>query len=82
MTTDIKVVCLNAWTVDDDGNETYTDNPDTTKGWSVYLRIPDPRGDYYPFDCTDEQDFETYEAAIAFAEELAAQHGGCEIREY
>lgn len=75
-------VCMNAWLELDTGDVTYSDGVnDPVDGWSVYRRIPDPRGPFWPFDSSDERDFETREEALAYAEQLAAEHG-LEIREY
>ena len=67
-------VCLHAWRTTEDGGEEYTDGL-AVDGWCVYVRVADPRGDHYPFDINDERDFETYEAAIAYAETLASDLG-------
>jgi hypothetical protein len=67
-------VCLHAWRTTEDGGAEYTDGL-AVDGWSVYVRVADPRGDHYPFDTNEERDFETYEAAIAYAETLASDIG-------
>ena len=67
-------VCLHAWRTTEDGGAEYTDGL-AVDGWSVYVRVADPRGDHYPFDIAEERDFETYEAAIAYAETLASDIG-------
>jgi hypothetical protein len=67
-------VCLHAWRTTEDGGAEYTDGL-AVDGWSVYVRVADPRGDHYPFDLEEERDFETYEAAIAYAETLASDIG-------
>lgn len=79
---DEPVICMNPYHTDGDGNETYSDAGDPVEGWSIYRRIPDPRGNHHPFDAQDDDNFPTREAALARAEELAALHGGLEIREY
>jgi len=73
-------VCLHAWRTTADGGAEYTDGL-AVDGWCVYVRVSDPRGEYYPFDLEEERDFETYEAAIAYAETLANDLGA-QVIEY
>ena len=73
-------VCLHAWCTTEDGGAEYTDGL-AVDGWSVYVRVADPRGDHYPFDIAEVRDFETYEAAIAYAETLASDIGA-QFNEY
>lgn len=77
-------VYLHAYTVTAEGDQEYTDGGDTPiNGWCVYRQIdPAVEGEPYETPDEDDRDFPTFEAAMAFAQDLAAQHGGLEIREY
>ncbi|MFZ3482187.1 hypothetical protein [Sphingomonas sp. 3-13AW] len=76
------VVCVNAFHTAENGDVTYSGEGDPIEGWSVYRRIPDPRGNHYPFDTADDDEFPSRELALKRADELGALHGGLEIREY
>lgn len=78
-------VCLNGWARDEYGNENYADyyGQEHCDGFSVYLRIETPTDPIQPFDIPDEceRDLSTYEAALAYADKLAAAHT-CEVMEF
>lgn len=75
-------VCLHAWAMTESGDQTYADaaNGEPVDGWTVYLR-KDHHRDGDPFEIDIDEDFDTEEAARAFAEQLAAERC-CQINEY
>lgn len=76
-------VCVNAWHTDAEGNQTYSDPArDPIEGWSVYRRMPDPRGDHFPCGCLDDADFESRDDAMAYADRISAENGAIDIRVY
>lgn len=73
-------VCLNAFTLDEFGNETYTDRADEAIGWSVYVRTdPEEGGE---FDVDEDHDVPTYGDAIRLADDLARKYQTADIREF
>jgi hypothetical protein len=72
-------VYFHPWAYDDEGDQTYCDDPAAAHGWCVYTRHDGEEN--APFDLSDEQDFPTREAAEAEAMARAARLG-VEAREY
>jgi len=70
-------ICLHPWAVIEDV-QTYADDADTADGWCVYVREETAEGE---FEIDYEEDFASYDAALAYAEKLAAKYSA-EIFEY
>jgi len=68
---------LHPWAVIEDV-QTYADDADTADGWCVYVREETAEGE---FEIDYEEDFASYDAALAYAEKLAAKYSA-EIFEY
>lgn len=52
-------VILQAFHTHASGDQSYTDNPDETDGWCVYIRTETPDDPQQPFSIDDVGDFET-----------------------
>lgn len=69
-----KVVCMNAYTIDEEGDLTYTDVPEEIVGWSVYVRTEATvRGE--PFEVSHDEDFEQEGIAREYALRISAELG-------
>lgn len=68
-------ICLHPWAVIEDV-QTYADDADTADGWCVYVREDNP-----DIEIGISADFETYDAALAYAETLAEKYDA-EIDQY
>lgn len=71
-------ICLHAWFINDEGIEEHSDDRSKIDGWNVFTRTPCKIDG---FEVLDDQDFDTYEEAIAEAQRRAALTG-FEIDEY
>jgi len=69
-------ICLHPW-ADTEHGQTYAENESDATGWCVYVRADS--GD--TFDIENETDFITYDAALTYAETLAAKYDA-EIDQY
>lgn len=69
------MVCVHAWRYDGD-NQTYADATagEPHDGWTVYLRR-EPVTEGHPFHVDVDEDFDTQEAACAFADQIAKEYG-------
>lgn len=77
--TDVSHVCLHGWVNLPDGGQEYADFAfEEVDGYSVFLRSPTATG----FDISDDRDFETYEAAREYAEQLKSVAEDDHIEEY
>lgn len=80
-------ICLHAWTTDEDGNQSWTDQESETQGWCVYNfhegMHSDPSNPLWTgeIDMSGEQDFATEAEAWEEANKRAAQHG-VEVQTY
>ena len=84
----ITAICLHAFMNTPDGGSTYVDadflaEDEKVDGWCVYTRTDAAeRGEETgEFDLSDEQDFATYEEALAEGEARATRHD-VELQEY
>ena len=68
-------ICLHPWVVIDDV-QTYAEDANVVDGWCVYVREDDPE-----IEIGISADFETYDAALAYAETLAEKYDA-EIDQY
>ena len=68
-------ICLHPWAVVENV-QTYAENESDADGWCVYVREDDPE-----IEIGISADFETYDAALAYAETLAAKYDA-EIDQY
>jgi hypothetical protein len=79
-TPDARVIA-HAWHWENDATDgvpyqTYSDpGCDPVDGWCIYRRIPDPRGDHWPFAVQDEADFATRDEAVTAARLVADVYG-------
>jgi hypothetical protein len=69
-------ICLHPWAIVEDV-QTYAEDESAADGWCVYVR--EDSGD--TCDIAEETDFPSYDAALAYAETLAAKYGA-DIFEY
>jgi hypothetical protein len=69
-------ICLHPW-ADTEHGRTYAEDQSAAIGWCVYVR--EDSGD--TCDIAEETDFPSYDAALAYAETLAAKYDA-EIDQY
>lgn len=75
-------ICIHAWYNTPEGDQTYSDpQTDPVDGWCVYRRVDTPASQMTPFHTSDEEDFPDHPSALAWAEQLSAEHA-CSITEY
>ena len=70
-------ICLHPWAVVEDV-QSYAEDADTAEGWCVYVREDTAAGE---FELDYEEDFSSYDAALTYAETLAAKYSA-DIFEY
>jgi hypothetical protein len=70
-------ICLHPWAVVEDV-QTYAENESAAEGWCVYVREDTAQGG---IEIDYEEDFPSYNAALAYAETLAAKYDA-EIDQY
>jgi hypothetical protein len=70
-------ICLHPW-ADTEHGPTYAEDADTATGWCVYVREENGKGE---FEVDYEEDFPSYDAALACAETLAEKYSA-DIFEY
>ena len=70
-------ICLHPWAMVEDV-QTYAEDADTADGWCVYVREDTAQGG---IEIDYEEDFLSYDAALAYAEKLAAKYDA-EIDQY
>lgn len=68
-------ICLHPWAMVEDV-QTYAEDDNIADGWCVYVREDDPE-----IEIGISADFETYDAALIYAETLAAKYNA-EIDQY
>ena len=71
-------ICLHPWAVVEDV-QTYAEDESDADGWCVYVREETAAAGEFEIDF--EEDFPSYDAALAYAETLAAKYNA-EIFEY
>lgn len=71
-------ICLHPWFLNEDGSQEHSDDRSKIDGWNVFSRRPCKVDG---FKVLDDQDFATYEEALAEAQRRAAITG-FEIDEY
>jgi hypothetical protein len=70
-------ICLHPWVLIDDV-QTYAEDPANVEGWCVYVREDTAEGE---IEIDYEEDFPSYDAALACAQTLAAKYDA-EIDQY
>lgn len=70
-------ICIHPWAMVEDV-QTYAEDESDATGWCVYVREETGKGD---FELDYQEDFETYDAALAYAETLATKYSA-EIDQY
>jgi hypothetical protein len=66
-------ICMHAWYIDENGDQTHCDEGMKWDGWTVYTRTDAAeQGADEPFDLSEEMDFDTREAALVQAQARAA----------
>jgi len=63
-------ICLHPWAIVEDV-QTYAEDESDAEGWCVYVREDTANGE---FETDYEEDFETYAAALVYAETLATKY--------
>lgn len=67
-------ICMNAWKLDEDGDQHYCDfEEETPDGWNIYARTPSDEPGM--FDIPVDVDVPTYEEAHYIASYLMAFYG-------
>lgn len=71
-------ICMSAF----DAEESYTDNPDEIRGWTVYARFDPEFEGNEPFELNDQRDYGSEDAAMDYVEELKLRYNTTDFRKF